>query len=353
MVKEDINNEEIAVSISCLVFNHEKYLRRCLDSLIMQKTNFKYEVLIHDDASTDNSAAIIQEYEAKYPTIIKPLYQKENQYSKNVKISLTFQIPRARGKYYAFCEGDDFWIDEYKLQKQYDAMEKNPNASMCVHKVECVDEAENVVGKYYPEDSLSITANKILSSEEVLDYLEVKNIYPFQTSSYFIKTSILFECVEKQPRFMTITNTGSINMMIYCATKGGFIYLNKAMSAYRMNSIGSWSMMQRNTENRICHLEEWIRTKQAVNEFLEYRYSKYIEEQIIEYEFEIWRLKHDYKQCLNSKYKNILDSMSQKEKMYIVLNAKIPVIIKGYQNIKSGFKLFLKDKLSKKGERNV
>lgn len=352
-MKEDINNDEIAVSISCTVFNHEKYLRRCLESLIMQKTNFKYEVLIHDDASTDNSATIIKEYEMKYPNIIKPIYQKENQHSQNVKINWTFQIPRARGKYCAFCEGDDFWIDEYKIQKQFDAMEKNTEASMCVHKVECVDEAENVVGKYFPEDSLSITDNRILCSEEVLDYLVVRNVYPFQTSSFFIRTSILLECVENRPRFMTVTKTGSINMMTYCASKGSFIYFNKAMSAYRINSIGSWSMRQRNTENRICHLEEWIRSKQAVDEFLEYRYSKNIEKQIIQYEFEIWRLKQDYKQCLNSKYRVLLDSMSQKEKMYIVLNAKFPVIMKGYENIKRVFNVILKDKLCEKRERNV
>lgn len=90
--------EEIAVSVLCLVYNHEKYLRKCLDGFVNQKTNFKFEVIINDDASTDKSADIIREYEEKYPDIIKPIYQTENQYSKGVKLSAVYQYPRVKGK---------------------------------------------------------------------------------------------------------------------------------------------------------------------------------------------------------------------------------------------------------------
>lgn len=87
---------------------------------MQQKTNFPIEVLIHDDASTDGTQDIIREYEKKYPNIVKPIYQKENQYSKGVKVSLVYNYSRARGKYIALCEGDDYWTDPYKLQKQVD-----------------------------------------------------------------------------------------------------------------------------------------------------------------------------------------------------------------------------------------
>jgi glycosyltransferase involved in cell wall biosynthesis len=100
----------------------------------MQKTDFQIEVLIHDDASTDGTADIIREYEDKYPEIIKPIYQIENQYSKGIKISQTYNWPRAQGKYMAFCEGDDYWTDPYKLQKQVDFLEKNPEYGMCYTK---------------------------------------------------------------------------------------------------------------------------------------------------------------------------------------------------------------------------
>lgn len=125
--------ENVMVSICCIVYNHESYIRQCLDGFIMQKTNFVYEIVIHDDASTDKTAEIIREYEAKYPNIIKPIYQKENQYSKGIQISATYNLPRAKGKYIALCEGDDYWTDPLKLQKQVDFLEINLEYSGCVH----------------------------------------------------------------------------------------------------------------------------------------------------------------------------------------------------------------------------
>lgn len=124
------------VSICCLTYNHESYIRQCLDGFVMQKANFPIEILIHDDASTDGTQDIIREYEVKYPNIIKPIYQKENQYSKGVKVSLVYNYPRAKGKYIALCEGDDYWTDPYKLQKQVDFLESHPDYVMCSHDVD-------------------------------------------------------------------------------------------------------------------------------------------------------------------------------------------------------------------------
>ena len=115
--------EDIIVSIITLTYNHEPYIRECLDGNLMQQTSFKFELLIHDDASTDNTANIIREYAAKYPNIIKPIYQTENQYSQKVPIGCTYLYPRAQGKYIALCEGDDYWTDPLKLQKQVDFLE--------------------------------------------------------------------------------------------------------------------------------------------------------------------------------------------------------------------------------------
>ncbi len=122
--------ESLLVSICCLAYNHEPYIRQCLDGFMMQKTNFSFEVLIHDDASTDKTADIIREYEVKYPAIIKPIYQIENQYSKGVGVTRVYQFPRAQGKYIALCEGDDYWTDPLKLQKQVDFLEANPEYGM-------------------------------------------------------------------------------------------------------------------------------------------------------------------------------------------------------------------------------
>ena len=97
------------VSISCTTYNHEDYIADALESFLMQKIKFKYEILIHDDASTDRTAEIIKDYEKKYPEIIKPIYQTYNQYSKGIKVG-KFNRERAKGKYIAICEGDDFGL---------------------------------------------------------------------------------------------------------------------------------------------------------------------------------------------------------------------------------------------------
>ncbi len=156
------DNEQYMVSIVCDVYNHEQYLRQCLDGLIMQIVNFSYEILIHDDCSTDHSVEIIKEYVEKYPHLFKPIYQKENQYSKGISIWQTIQFPRAKGKYVAICEGDDFWTDPHKLQKQVDFLESHPDFSMCCHGADIQNETLRDVDctcdkmttrEYFPDDA--------------------------------------------------------------------------------------------------------------------------------------------------------------------------------------------------------
>ena len=134
-VMQNWNGEIPLVSVCCITYNQEPYIAQALDGFLMQKTSFPFEILIHDDASTDRTADIIREYEAKFPKLIKPIYQKENQYSKgNRSILASFVYPRAKGKYMALCEGDDYWIDENKLQMQVNFLENNPEYGMCYSK---------------------------------------------------------------------------------------------------------------------------------------------------------------------------------------------------------------------------
>lgn len=113
------------VSICCITYNHKDYIREALEGFVNQNTLFDYEIIVHDDASTDGTAEIVREYASKYPDIITGIYQVENQYSKGVSPSLCYVWPKAKGKYIALCEGDDYWIDEYKLQRQVDFLEKH------------------------------------------------------------------------------------------------------------------------------------------------------------------------------------------------------------------------------------
>lgn len=122
------------VSICCITYNHAQFIRKCLDGFLMQTTNFPIEILIHDDCSTDGTTEIIREYETIYPDLIFPLYEEENQYQHGKAAEIDFyNYRRARGKYIAYCEGDDYWTDPLKLQKQVDFMEANPEYSVCFH----------------------------------------------------------------------------------------------------------------------------------------------------------------------------------------------------------------------------
>lgn len=122
------------VAIHCLVYNHEPYLRDCFEGFVMQQTDFPFVAIVHDDASTDGSAAVIREYEQKYPHIFKPIYESENQWSRqngSLDRIMNDAIEATGAKYIAICEGDDYWIDPFKLQKQVDFMEKNLEYGLC------------------------------------------------------------------------------------------------------------------------------------------------------------------------------------------------------------------------------
>lgn len=114
------------VSICCITYNHESYISQAIDSLLMQETDFPFEIIVHDDASTDGTTEIVLEYAGKYPNIIKPIIQTENQYTKGGLINLRFTFPKAKGEYVALCEGDDYWTDCTKLQKQVQFLEHHP-----------------------------------------------------------------------------------------------------------------------------------------------------------------------------------------------------------------------------------
>lgn len=130
---------EPLVSVCVITYNHGKYIRQCLDGILMQKVNFPYEILIHDDASPDDTADIIHEYWEKYPTVIKPILQTENQYSKGVDVS-RFNFDRAKAKYIAQCEGDDYWTDDGKMQMQVDFLEEHEEYIGTAHNVRTIDQ---------------------------------------------------------------------------------------------------------------------------------------------------------------------------------------------------------------------
>ncbi len=150
------------VTIICLTFNQEQYVRDCLEGFLSQQTTFPYEVLIYDDASTDSTPAIIREYVSKYPSIFKPTFYTTNNYSQGLGfVGLYTGIKEAKGKYVAYCEGDDYWTDPHKLQKQVGFLDKNPQYVICAHETLVKNEVYPTIdGKLYS----SFTNNMFVST---------------------------------------------------------------------------------------------------------------------------------------------------------------------------------------------
>ena len=217
------------VSIVCESYNHESFLRKCIDGFLMQKTDFPFEILIHDDASTDKSAAIIREYEALYPELIKPIYQKENQYSKGEPIWALIQFPRAKGKYVALCEGDDYWTDPLKLQKQVNYLEAHPDCSMCFHNtiIHWYDASQDD-SIYYPN-----LENRDYSGPELL----LSRIPA--TASLVFRLEVAQKFTAIMPKYPLI-KVGDRPINVFCAQSGKIHALPEVMSVYGKHQDG-WS----------------------------------------------------------------------------------------------------------------
>lgn len=216
------------VSISCITYNHNLYIRECIEGFLLQKTTFPLEILIHDDASTDGTKEIIKEYENNYPEIIKPIYEAENQWSKGRRGSMIFNFPRALGKYIALCEGDDYWIDEFKLQKQVDFLEKNERYSATVHQTELLTS----------EHSNKARLISPYKNDLDLDLEELIRECYFHTSSLVFRKSI-FDNVSNYPSKIVSIDRA---LFLLCGVRGSIKYFNNNMSVYRRhnNGFSSW-----------------------------------------------------------------------------------------------------------------
>ena len=218
---------KIKVTVICLTYNHVRYIRDALEGFVSQKADFLFEVIVHDDASTDGTADIVREYQARYPGIIRPVFQKENQYSRGVSIPKTFLFPLVRGEYVALCEGDDYWTDPRKLQKQVRALEACPDADICSHKAE-----RRYNGKFKGwvaprwRDGIIPAEKVILGGGANL----------CATSSMMCRSEV----------YLKITPMREIIAIDYVlaiqgSLRGGMVYLNDPMSVYRMGVEGSWT----------------------------------------------------------------------------------------------------------------
>lgn len=216
------------VQVFTMAYNHAPYIRQTIESILAQKTDFPFQLLIHDDASTDGTAEIIQEYARKYPDKVVPILETENQYSKGLDIFIFF-IPYISAKYLAQCDGDDYWCDETKLQRQADYMQAHPECVMCIHN------AYDLIDGVLTTDHATSDTDRIIPAEEVIE----RGGGPcFNTSSVMLRRDIL----RSFPEELTAGEVGDVPTKYYAVTKGTIYCIARFMSCYRHTVPGSWTV---------------------------------------------------------------------------------------------------------------
>ena len=249
------------VSITCVVFNHDKYIEDTLDGFLGQKTRYSFEILIHDDVSTDDTVLIIEKYRKKFPDIIKPIYQKVNQYSQG-KNPLAILFSEIKGEYFAHCDGDDYWTDENKLEYQITKMKKYPNLDMSFH---CVSK---LMGKkkcqYYAKQAKD---DRVFSIEEVI----------LGGGEFCATSSLIFHSrvLKKIPKWFYKTTIGDYPIQVLGAASGeGALYLNRNMAIYRVGEPTSWTNSLSITKNSYSQLLLTNRFLNDLNNTLDRKYQR-------------------------------------------------------------------------------
>lgn len=310
------------VTVSCIAYNHEKYIARALDSFLMQKTDFPFEIVIHDDASTDRTPEIIREYAEKYPEIIRPMYQEENQYSKGISnISGAFNFPRAEGKYIAMCEGDDYWIDDSKLQRQADYMEAHPDCTLCFHsaKIESEDKALRA------REIRPYKRSKLCTPEEVIDK---RANYP--TASLMFPTKL----ARALPQWYHDCPVGDVPIHIFMASKGTVYYMDRKMSAYRQGVSVSWSsQMEKGNykENLIRHHNAMKKMFRAFAKDTDHKYDKAIKSAFYRMDFLTFLNTKEYRQALQREYRRYYKELDFRTRFFLKLDVYCPWLYSGLQ----------------------
>jgi len=314
-------NEDILVSICCITYNQKEYIKDALDSFLIQKTNFKYEIIIHDDASNDGTTEIIKEYSEKYPDIIKPIYEEENQYSLE-KWSLMKTFNQAKGKYIAVCEGDDYWINENKLQIQFDYMEENERCTFCFTNAIVKDIAKNKEYKFIPH---SIKSKKYLKENNIYDVKELELLEFIPTASIMFRTIHVKDIPNWFEECFVLDWPLRLNMTSF----GYAYYIDKELCLYRKNAHGSITVKNSKKEKKSIEwkkhvLEEQIKLMSLINEFTEGKHGEIFEFKKNQYEIEYLLLKKQYKKILEME---IFKKLDKKQKFKYLIRMVCPNLV--------------------------
>lgn len=313
-------DQKIMVSICCITYNQESYIKKALDGFLNQKTDFSYEILIHDDASTDRTADIIRSYAGRHPQVIKPILQTENQYSKGfTNISGTYNFPRAAGHYIAMCEGDDYWTDPLKLMRQVDYMEAHRDCALCFH-----SGGIQVVGRAVTERSMRpYRKSRVVSPEEIIDK---RSGYP--TASLLFRRKL----VEQLPGFYVDAPIADIPLQLLAAASGYGYYMDLPMCVYRLGGAVSWTSMMKQGDYEAKQKHYYDQMKAMYRGFDEYsggRFHEVVERAVSRlYYLTQVNTKH-YDTVLSPGYRQFYRELNLRTRFFIRLETKAPKLYAG------------------------
>lgn len=317
--------EGIMASVCCLSFNHADYIRGTLDSFLMQKTNFKFEIVIHDDASTDGSGEILKEYAERYPDQVRPLIQRENQYSKGIdNINGAFNFPRVRGKYIFMCDGDDYWLSPHKMQKQVDYMEAHSDCTLCFHSARI-----ELVGRALTESQMRpYRKSRKVASEEIID-----------KSSGYAMASMAFpsRLVKTLPDYYVDCPVGDTPLQLIAASQGYGYYMDEPMCAYRVGVAGSWTTTGREGDYREKQSMYYRRMKKVYEEFDRATGGRFHQEALSAAQrtyFHTMVNTREFGEILKPEYRRYYKELKARERFFIQLEERCPNL---YQWLRKGY----------------
>lgn len=306
------------VSICCIAFNHADYIREALDGFLMQRTDFEYEILIHDDASADGTADIIREYAERYPDRIFPILRRENQYSKGISNISIFNFPRARGEYIAMCEGDDCWTDPDKLQMQVDYLRAHPDCSLCFHSARMVSvDGSRPAGFMRP-----YRGDRRVEPAGIVD----------KTSGY-PTASLVFPAriVKELPDYYLDCPVGDIPMQLMMALEGYAWYMDRPMCIYRVGVASSWTALMKQGDYE-AKQKRYSDSMRRMYEAFDRESGGRFHEAAMRAADRIWFLTQvntkRYDQVLKGRYRGFYKELDLRTRFFIRLEAAAPGLYK-------------------------
>jgi len=295
---------ESLVTVILPTHNHAPFIAQAIESVLMQQTDFPFDILLHDDASTDGTADVCRAYAKEHPDKITLIAQSVNQYQIDRRIQSHILIPRVKAKYTAILDGDDFWVDPLKLQKQTDYMENHPDCTLCIGSANVVDVNNKVVGRVAPYDE-----------DRVVDPADM-----IRGGGGFVATNTILmptELLKNLPEFADHIEAEDIPFQLLGALAGYAWYIAGTLIAYRQLVPGSWSVRQyaSSMETRIKTSRDVIALNEGYDAYSGGKYHEAFVQAIQYQEFLILCYTHKLREAMRPPYRRFYDALSAKRKI--------------------------------------